>query len=259
MSDRINDFLDKICASVKYRTMHSEIREEFKNHIDEAVFEFEKFSRGHEAAVNMSLSKLGNATEIGEELNRQYRMPFDNKFGIAIWSGIVTLIVYTAYPLIYKIQNRTINLRGYETAAVIMLIALFGLVNFLYLRRGRLKISLRDWLHIMIGFLSGWLISMVLLLSTSCISKYGYYLYCTDVKIPFAPLYVPFLPKDRLVFGVEFFCWWFCFMVYMIAVKSRRKIKPFSVFTKFSWASEGIFFEEIKELIDGRDKNKQNY
>ena len=63
MSDRINDFLDKICASVKYRTMHSEIREEFKNHIDEAVFEFEKFSRGHEAAVNMSLSKLGNATE----------------------------------------------------------------------------------------------------------------------------------------------------------------------------------------------------
>ena len=34
MSDRINDFLDKICASVKYRTMHSEIREEFKNHID---------------------------------------------------------------------------------------------------------------------------------------------------------------------------------------------------------------------------------
>lgn len=36
MSDRINDFLDKICASVKYRTMHSEIREEFKNHIDEA-------------------------------------------------------------------------------------------------------------------------------------------------------------------------------------------------------------------------------
>jgi len=31
MSDRINDFLDKICASVKYRTMHSEIREEFKN------------------------------------------------------------------------------------------------------------------------------------------------------------------------------------------------------------------------------------
>ena len=61
MSDRINDFLDKICASVKYKTMHSEIREEFKNHIDEAVFEFETFSRGHEAAVNMSLSKLGNA------------------------------------------------------------------------------------------------------------------------------------------------------------------------------------------------------
>ena len=139
MSDRINDFLDKICASVKYKTMHSEIREEFKNHIDEAVFEFEKFSRGHEAAVNMSLSKLGNATEIGEELNRQYRMPFDNKFGLAIWSGIVTLIVYTAYPLIYKIQNRTINLRGYEAATVIMLIALLGLVNFFYLRRGRLE------------------------------------------------------------------------------------------------------------------------
>lgn len=110
----------------------------------------------------------------------------------------------------------------------------------------------------MIGFLSGWVISMVLLLSTSCISKYGYYLYCTDVKIPFAPLYIPFLPKDHLVFGLEFFCWWFCFMVYMIAVKSRRKIKPFSVFTKWSWANEGIIFKETKELIDGRDRNKQN-
>lgn len=62
----------------------------------------------------------------------------------------MTLIVYTAYPLIYKIQNRTINLRGYEAATVIMLIVLLGLVNFFYLRRGRLKISVRDWLHIMI-------------------------------------------------------------------------------------------------------------
>ena len=44
----------------------------------------------------------------------------------------------------------------------------------------------------------------------------------------------------------------------MIAVKSRRKIKPFSVFTKWSWANEGIIFEETKELIDGRDRNKQN-
>ena len=114
MSDRINDFLDKICASVKYKTMHSEIREEFKNHIDEAVFEFEKFSRGHEAAVNMSLSKLGNATEIGEELNRQYRMPFDNKFGLAIWSGIVTLILYVVSPAVTTMLPE----RLYASAAV---------------------------------------------------------------------------------------------------------------------------------------------
>lgn len=59
MSDRINDFLDKICASVKYKTMHSEIREEFKNHIDEAVFEFEKFSRGHEAGGEYVAFKIG--------------------------------------------------------------------------------------------------------------------------------------------------------------------------------------------------------
>lgn len=59
MSDRINDFLDKICASVKYKTMHSEIREEFKNHIDEAVFEFEKFSQRSRSGGEYVAFKIG--------------------------------------------------------------------------------------------------------------------------------------------------------------------------------------------------------
>ena len=59
MSDRINDFLDKICASVKYRTMHSEIREEFKNHIDEAVFEFEKIQQRSRSGGEYVAFKIG--------------------------------------------------------------------------------------------------------------------------------------------------------------------------------------------------------
>ena len=59
-----------------------------------------KIQQRSEAAVNVSALKLGNATEM-MKLNRQYRMPFDQPIrSYAMWSGIVALIVYTAYPYI---------------------------------------------------------------------------------------------------------------------------------------------------------------
>lgn len=254
MNDRIDIFLDRMCSRIKYKTVHKELRKEIYTHIEEMAEEYESFGYNHDNAYSIAVSHMGNAFETGEEFNRHYSLPFDKSYGLGIWSAIVTIITYFAYPLICKIHDNTIPIR-YGSVFVLALIILFGIGNVMYLRQGQLKISFRDCAYITIGFFAGWCVSVTALLLISFITRYGYYAYFTDIKIPFAPMYAPLLPKDQLVFGMEYFCWWFCLITYMIAAKSRKKIKPFTLVAGWFNIEDGKPMEDSSILLNGSDSS----
>lgn len=253
MSDRIDVFLDRMCSRVKYKSVHKELKKELYMHIEETAEEYESFGYNHDNAYSIAVSHMGNAFETGEEFNRHYRLPFDRSDGLALWSAIVTAVIYFAYPIIYKIYNRTIPV-PYSPVFITALIMLFAIGNVMYLRRGRLKVSFRDFAYITAGFFVGWGVSIAVLMLWSAFTRYGYYPYLTDVKILFAPLYAPLLPKDQMVFGMEYFCWWFCLMTYLISVKSRKKIKPFTLVAGWFNLDDGTPMEDESLLLNGYDE-----
>lgn len=252
MNDRIDIFLERMCSRVKYKTVHNGLKKELLTHIEEMAEEYESFGYNHDNAYSIAVSHMGNAFETGEAFNEHYKLPFDKSFGLGIWSMLVTAAIYFAYPIIYKLHNNTLRL-SYGSVVALLIILLFGIGNVMFLRRGQLKIAPRDCAQITVGFLAGWAVSVSALMLSSFVVRSGYYPYFTDVKIPFAPMYLPLLPKDQFVFGMEYFCWWFCMITYMIAAKSRKKIPAFTLVAGWFNLDDGKPMESTDLLVEGRD------
>lgn len=229
MSDKIEDFLDRVCKKVKYKSIHTDIKQEFRSHIDESAQAYTRRGYTHESAASFAVSRMGDAEEIGDALNKEYRLPFNNKFGLAIWSALVTTTIYFLFPLLYKIFNNTIKVPN-RNLVVLLSVLLFGMINFLYLKRSKLRMSLHDCLHITVGYLLGSVFSSIALLVSSYFFKLGYYPYFPDVKILFVT--IPFVPTSLQRFALEFFTWWFCIIVYFMAVRNRNK-KGFIFLARF--------------------------
>lgn len=239
MTDKKEQFLDDMCGKIKYRRIHKHIRQEVSTHICETAEQYEKSGFSHELAVNMAVSHMGNAEHIGNEFNKQYRLPFNNRFGLGIWAIVVTMFIYLIYPLFYKLCNNTIQ-TGCNTITVIIGIAIFVVANYFLLRRRNLKMCVRDWIEISVGFLIGWALVITLLTLVSD----GVYPYFKDVKVLFTYPYVPLLPKDLSVFGMEFFSWWCCLILYMLSTKGSSKRNSFIFLTRFPGANGYIETDE---------------
>lgn len=230
MIDREEAFLDEVCSKVKYKTAHKEIRAEMRSHIKELSEECQKASLSREQAVDAAVRRMGDAEEIGRELNRLYRLPFNCRFGLSIWAALMTITAYLLYPPLYKIYDHTIK-APCPTVCILGAILIFMLGNIMYLRRGRLIFSLKDIGCTAIGFIIGWVIVQSgLLLVSEMMGIRGFYPYMSDVKILFASPYVPLVLKELSVFAMEGFCLWICIMVYMSAIKSKKVRKSGFIF-----------------------------
>lgn len=224
MTDKREQFLNDICSRVKYKTIHRHIRQEVSENIYETAKQYEKSGFNREMSVDMAISHMYSAEQIGNEYNKKYRIPFNCRFGLGIWAAVVTMVFYLIYPLFYKLYKDTIQ-TGYNTPIIIVGLLLFAVVNYIFLRRGKLKISIRDFIEIIIGFFVGWVLVIAGLTEVSAFGKFGAYPYFKDVNIPFSFPYVPFLPKNSLAFAIEFFSWWFCMLIYLIAARYSSKTK----------------------------------
>lgn len=252
------DFLDRMCSRVKYKAIHRELWEEVKSHAEDAAEQYECMGYDKSSALEMAFSNMGSAEEIGDAFNKVYRLPFNCKFGFTIWAAIVTVLIYLGYPLIYKLNNGTINVFGHNLVAIFCIFALFAIINILYLRRSPMVISIRDMAYIALGFLIGWAVSFMGLVISSVafldFEALGYYPYFQDVPMLFAPPFLPLLPKNLNVFGIEYLSLWACLMLYMAAVKSRKKIKPFTLVAGYFRISDGVPMENSDVLVENRDE-----
>lgn len=207
------EFLDNVLKEVKYRTRHAEIRAELRSHIEEQTGQYEKF--GKEYAEDMAVGQMGDASELGKQINNQYRMPFNSTYGIAIWSFINTVLIYLFYPVWIYIWNR------YPTKIIYAAIvpAVYVVLNLLYLKRGHFKFALRDWRDILIGTLAGVVVSIGGLLLVSSFFKFGYYPYGYKCEIP--------VKWDPMSFDMPMgiFAFWVLWMVYMMSLGKPGKEK----------------------------------
>jgi len=69
------EFCKKVCAYVRYKTVHREIAEELQNHIEDHLEALLERGVSLEEAEKQAVEAMGDPEQIGRELNKQHR-PF---------------------------------------------------------------------------------------------------------------------------------------------------------------------------------------
>lgn len=88
---QIKDFLDKVCNEIKYKPIRKEIGQELENHIEEAKEEFMKKGESEEVAIDKAIQEMGDAQNLGKQLNKIHKPKLDYKLLILL----VILLCFT--------------------------------------------------------------------------------------------------------------------------------------------------------------------
>ncbi|MBK1812165.1 FtsW/RodA/SpoVE family cell cycle protein [Clostridium sp. YIM B02505] len=102
-NERIKAYLNSICCEIKNSKIHSDIQEEFRDHIEEIALEYMDGGFSETEAVNNAIAQMGDAAVIGLELNTIYKQKPE-------WSVVIlTLILATVgLSIIFLIDSSKI-------------------------------------------------------------------------------------------------------------------------------------------------------
>lgn len=97
LSEKINLFLDSVCDNIKCKSVHMDIRDELRNHINELKDGYLQEVQNEETALEMAISAMGDSGKIGKSLNEQHMPQMEwSLIGLtafmAIIGGVVTFI-----------------------------------------------------------------------------------------------------------------------------------------------------------------------
>ncbi|MCM3784518.1 FtsW/RodA/SpoVE family cell cycle protein [Neobacillus mesonae] len=88
----IREFLDQVCAPIRAKQMHSEIREELKSHIEERMESLRLEGSSEDTIAERAVKDMGEPYEIGQSLNTIHRPVTD-------WKLLLLIALLTAVGL----------------------------------------------------------------------------------------------------------------------------------------------------------------
>ena len=89
-SNKINEYLDKVCEQIRWKKAHSMITEEIKNHILDQKDAFLSQGLDDETAINKAILEMGDPITVGTDLDSIYRPK--PEWGIIILTGMMLII-----------------------------------------------------------------------------------------------------------------------------------------------------------------------
>lgn len=73
MHTAVEQFLDGVCAKIRCRAVHQDIRDELAGHIDELAAVYRADGMDEEQAVREAVRQMGDCSEIGAQLDKRHR------------------------------------------------------------------------------------------------------------------------------------------------------------------------------------------
>ncbi|QUH25910.1 permease prefix domain 1-containing protein [Serpentinicella alkaliphila] len=86
----IENYLEEVCAQVKYKKAHSQITNELSSHIYELVDNYVDRGMTEEETTIKAVLQMGNATDIGKELHKTHRPKIE--WSILVLVGVTIII-----------------------------------------------------------------------------------------------------------------------------------------------------------------------
>lgn len=84
---RAEEYLDALCRQIHWKSYRKAIRDELKDHIEDASSEMRKKGLSADQALEKALCDLGDPAETGRKLNRIYRPSWNKRLAAAVLGG----------------------------------------------------------------------------------------------------------------------------------------------------------------------------
>lgn len=109
-NSKIKNYLDEVCSLIKCKDVHEDIRLELENHIIETTEAHIEHGLSEEAALEKAISNMGEALEVGKELDKAHKQKPD-------WSIIAISLAFCIFGLVclYLIQSNGLSSSGSST------------------------------------------------------------------------------------------------------------------------------------------------
>ena len=123
----IKEFLNKICKEIKYKPIRKEISEEIQTHIEEIKQNNINNGMEEQIAEEKAIKEMGEAEEIGKQLNKIHRPKLD-------WKLLILIIILTTYGLIIAILKEKSTNNNYiaNTIFHIMIGLIIGIAIYFF-------------------------------------------------------------------------------------------------------------------------------
>lgn len=96
---QVESFLDKVCALVKSRELHEEIKLELSNHLFEIIEERMKEGESEDKAIEQAIDQMGDPLLIGKQLNHAHKPRIE--WGLL---GIISILIGIGLMGMYAVQ-----------------------------------------------------------------------------------------------------------------------------------------------------------
>lgn len=93
MKEMKQQFLDEVCAEIKAKETHQEIRQELSSHLEDLIYERESMGEPRDEAITWAITQMGNPQALGKELHQIHkpRVPW-SLFGVVTLLSAISLI-----------------------------------------------------------------------------------------------------------------------------------------------------------------------
>ncbi|OMC69050.1 hypothetical protein BK126_14805 [Paenibacillus sp. FSL H7-0326] len=88
----VKEFLDQVCSQVRAKRMHTDIRDELKNHIEERMEDLQQEGYSVDISAEAAIKEMGTPLQIGKSLDQAHRPSTD-------WKLILLIFMFTAMGL----------------------------------------------------------------------------------------------------------------------------------------------------------------
>ncbi|MGO4528337.1 FtsW/RodA/SpoVE family cell cycle protein [Paenibacillus sp. 2TAF8] len=145
---QIQIYLDQICSQVKASEVHSDLREELGNHLEEMIYDKEQEGFTSEEAAAYAIEQMGDPADLGRRMHKihRHRMHWGLLTGV-IGMAMISLVLSWIYT------NSLLSL-GYEYSSVLLYtsIGMIAMLFFLFFDY-RKWIKSAWWVYVLINVL----------------------------------------------------------------------------------------------------------
>ncbi|MEK4007129.1 FtsW/RodA/SpoVE family cell cycle protein [Paenibacillus sp. FSL H3-0333] len=136
----LNRYLNKVCAEVKAKGMHAEIREELSGHFADLMTERQQQGASEEEAQQYAIAQLGDPQAIGRDLHQIHkpRIPWSLLAGVILLSAVSLLgmaAVEAGFGDYYKFPDALMLRQSVYIVLGIAVMAIMYFINFKHVLR----------------------------------------------------------------------------------------------------------------------------